>query len=92
MVIVGYTAGSGDVSEETVETQEMWCRTRKWYDRYYYSGCAWSDEFYYYGYCCWYETVTETVITGDVATWKVQNSWGTDWGDGGYIYYAVEGG
>ena len=28
MVIVGYTAGSGDVSEETVETQEMWCRYR----------------------------------------------------------------
>ena len=28
MVIVGYTAGSGDVSEETVETQEMKCRYR----------------------------------------------------------------
>ena len=50
-----------------------------------------------WGYCCWYETVTTTSTTttggtGEAATWRVQNSWGTDWGDDGFITYAVEDG
>ena len=29
---------------------------------------------------------------GDTPYWIVQNSWGTDWGDNGFIYLAYEEG
>lgn len=61
MAIVGYHSGTdgGDTTPspgptppvpepcepEEVVTDELWCRYRQWYDRYYRSGCAWSDEF-----------------------------------------------
>jgi cathepsin L len=37
-------------------------------------------------------TTTETITTVSGASWKVQNSWGSGWGDAGFIHFeAVEG-
>ena len=52
----------------------------------------------YYNFKCWRAEYTETttvttggtVVTPDYFT--VQNSWGTDWGDNGFIKLAVEPG
>jgi len=41
------------------------------------------------GECCTIER-TGTVGTGNVL--KVQNSWGSDWGDNGFIYMNMESG
>ena len=51
----------------------------------------WSDETREGRYCCWEET-TETTVVSDTAYWRIQNSWGTGWGESGFGKYAVEDG
>lgn len=89
MSLVGYEPGDGTTTSVTVT--ETYCRRRRWYDRYYRTGCRWWDEFYYQGYCCWEETTTETQ-SNDTAYWLVQNQYGSGWGESGFIKYAVESG
>lgn len=89
MVLVGYNPGS--LEPVTTTSTETWCRYRQWYDRYYRTGCRYSDEFYYQSYCCWEETVTETIPASD-SYWKVQNQYSDGWGEDGFIRYGVEDG
>ena len=39
----------------TTTKEVMWCRRRRFSDRYYTSGCRYSDEFRWSRYCCWTE-------------------------------------
>ena len=45
-------------------------------------------------HCCKKKLIEEgttTVVTFEQEYWLVQNSWGTDWGESGFIRLAVEG-
>lgn len=91
VTLVGYNAGDGETTTETHTVTETWCRYRTRRDRYYASRCQYSDEFYWNGYCCWEESTTEeVVISGGDSYFLVQNSWGSDWGENGFVRLAVE--
>ena len=73
---------------------ETECRKQRWKDKFYDTGCRYSDESLQDGrFCCW-ENVWLEEKKGEPKTpsWKFQNSWGTWWGDQGYFHLAVEGG
>ena len=42
-------------------------------------------------YCIWRDYIVTTKELADGAFWKVQNSWGEDWGHNGFAYFKVEG-
>jgi len=91
VVIVGYEAGDGEGMTETVTTTETWCRYQTWWDRRYWTGCRYWDEFLVQDrYCCWEETTTETIQSSGDSYWLVQNSWGNQWGEAGFVRMAVD--
>ena len=40
----------------------------------------------YLDFCLWYEEVTETIAVEEGPYWKIQNSWGEDFGHAGFAY------
>ena len=91
--MVGYNPGDGSESSSkiVVETE---CRRRRWWDRWYESGCRYWDETLSDDgrYCCWEEEYEVEEQASGNAYFKIQNSWGTGWGDNGFMYLAVEDG
>lgn len=39
------------------------------------------------GYCVYYEYETTEEFFDNKPFYKIQNSWGADWGDNGFIYF-----
>lgn len=60
--------------------------------RWYSSGVLTSAQGCHNGYLDHAVVVTALVEGGDEPHWKLQNSWGTWWGDQGFIHMAVEDG
>ena len=89
MVLVGYTSGTEEVTQEV---RRKYCRKRRFYDHRYRGGCSFRDEFLYQSFCCWYEYETVTTSYGESDTWLIQNSWGADWGEDGFVPLVVEDG
>lgn len=62
----------------------------RWKDADDYAwGCQGANEFTYVGYtdfCLWYEDVTEAYHMEEGPFWKIQNSWGEDFGHHGFAY------
>ena len=95
MVLVGYDSGKQEAETIVKETAVTECRKQKLKDRAYPSGCANENEELLEGrFCCWEDITLEERKVGGASTpsWKVQNSWGSDWGDNGFIHLAVEEG
>jgi len=45
----------------------------------------------YPDFCLWEEKrVVEIVQNPGERYWKIQNSWGSWWGDGGFAYFAIQ--
>ena len=45
----------------------------------------------YPDFCLWEEErVVEIVQNPGERYWKIQNSWGSWWGDGGFAYFAIQ--
>lgn len=44
----------------------------------------------YPDFCLWWETEEQDNIIPEGAFWKIQNSWGADWGHEGFAYFAME--
>ena len=92
----------GDDSSDTITETE--CRRQRWKDMFYETGCRYSDETLVdTKYCCWTNTyivddddnAVQSGGRGDTTGtpfYKIQNSWGTWWGDDGFVYLAVEDG
>jgi len=57
VALVGYSPGDGSGESETKIIVETECRRRRWWDRWYDSGCRWWDEFLSDDgkFCCWEE-------------------------------------
>lgn len=104
VVIVGFEPGTQtDATEpvtEIVTYTKTRCRRRRRSDFRSPTGCA-RDEWYvhdtYRRYCCKdYEFTEEVIIedgssgTSTDAYFLVQNSWGTGWGEGGFVKFAYE--
>lgn len=63
----------------------------RWKDSYDYEfGCNEDDGFFEYkdfpDFCLWNEEVTENVALEEGPFWKIQNSWGEDFGHNGFAY------
>ena len=103
VVLVGYTPAEGDedsdddgdeeedmIINEVVETE---CRKQRWKDKFYDTGCRYTDEYLEDGrFCCWdnvYITETHKKLQNTMATYRVQNSWGTEWGEDGFVRFEV---
>ena len=92
VTLVGYEPGDGETEITTYEVTETECRKQRWKDKFYETGCQYSDEkLVDTKYCCWENVYTYEEKTNGNAFWKIQNSWGTSWGDDGFIYLAVSG-
>jgi len=85
-----------DLGLVVYERVERTCRRQKWSDRQSEDGCTGSDEELIDGrFCCTEEIYNESsyqLRNSGEKFWKVQNSWGTSWGDDGFIYMSVEDG
>lgn len=94
VVLVGYEGGQEDGDLVVNEKMETECRMQKWKDKFYESGCRYENEqFVDMKYCCWEKlTIEEKQMAANQPYWKIQNSWGANWGDDGFIYFAVEEG
>ena len=95
VVLVGYSEGGVATDDLTVyEKVETTCRRQKWRDTFSDSGCEGaSEKLVDDRYCCTESIYTEsTTVSGGDPYWKIQNSWGSNWGDDGFIYFAIEEG
>lgn len=101
VVVVGYSPGSGESTEpvtEIVTYTKTRCRRRRRRDYRSPTGCrrsGWYVHADYRRFCCRdYEYTEEVVIeegtTASDAYFLVQNSWGTGWGENGFVKMAVE--
>lgn len=86
MAVVGVDLQGEDDPDETTQT----VLHARWADS---SGCS-GDEFVlddYPDFCVWeVEETVQTVQNDGEKYWKIQNSWGSWWGDGGFAYFAIQ--
>lgn len=101
VAVVGYSPGSGESTEavtEVVTYTQTKCRRRSREDYRSRTGCRRRDWYVhpdYRRFCCRdYEYTEEVVIEEGTAAsdayFLVQNSWGTQWGESGFVKFAVE--
>ena len=87
MAIVGVDL-IGEGETVTVEQRQLYARYRNSYDPD--GECLGDDEFihdHYPMYCTWYETHYVDKVFPSGQYYKVQNSWGADWGHVGFAYF-----
>jgi hypothetical protein len=90
MFLVGYQPAAQNQAK--IFTREVTlCRSQEWYDEFSSSGCSEADEFLYLNFCCRKETYDSWFYANGKPWFKVQNTWGTEWGDDGFGHFLVEG-
>lgn len=75
--------GFGEEESSTVTRRRLRCRRSTRYEAWR-RRCRVRGEFYSRGRCCGY--VTQTKRVPGQLYWKLQNSWGTEWGQDGFIF------